>query len=54
VTGLLDWWEQSLAPGSAWAIAIVVRPFQLRLSCPVIPLAGAVAWGVGLTLRDDL
>ena len=32
--------------GGVWAIALVVRPFELRLSLPLIPLACAVAWGV--------
>jgi hypothetical protein len=32
--------------GGIWAIALVVRPFELRFRLPLIPLAGAVAWGV--------
>jgi hypothetical protein len=31
--------------GCAWAIAFVIRPFPLRFSFPMIPLACAVAWG---------
>lgn len=31
--------------GAIWAIALVVRPFELRFSLPVFPLAGAAAWG---------
>ena len=32
--------------GACWAIALVVRPFQVRVSFPMIPLAGAVFWGL--------
>lgn len=32
--------------GGVWAAALVVRPFELRFSLPMIPLAGAVAWGL--------
>jgi len=32
--------------GGIWAIALVVHPFELRFRLPLIPLAGAVAWGV--------
>ncbi len=31
--------------GGVWAAALVLRPFALRFSLPVIPLACAVAWG---------
>jgi O-antigen ligase len=31
--------------GCAWAIAFVIRPFPLRFSFPMIPLACAAAWG---------
>jgi O-antigen ligase len=32
--------------GGVWAAAMVVRPFAVRFSLPMIPLACAVAWGV--------
>ncbi len=32
--------------GCAWATALVIRPFELRFSFPMIPLACAVAWGL--------
>ena len=31
--------------GGVWAAALVVQPFALRFSLPMIPLACAVAWG---------
>jgi hypothetical protein len=31
--------------GAAWAVAMMVRPFQLRFHSVLIPLAAAVAWG---------
>jgi len=32
--------------GCVWAIALLVRPFEVRFSFPMIPLACAVAWGL--------
>lgn len=32
--------------GLLWALAIVVRPFELRFSPVFLPLSGAVAWGL--------
>ena len=32
--------------GCIWAIALVVRPFEVRTAFPMIPLACAVAWGL--------
>ena len=46
------WLHPSLAQtalfllAAVWAIALIVRPFPLRLTFPAIPLAGAVAWGL--------
>ena len=32
--------------GASWAIALVVRPFQLRFNLVLIPLSATVAWGL--------
>lgn len=32
--------------GGVWAIALVVRPFELRFRLPILPLACAAAWGL--------
>ena len=32
--------------GSAWAIALIIRPFPFRLAFPALPLTCAVVWGV--------
>jgi O-antigen ligase len=32
--------------GIGWAIAMVIRPFRLRYSFPMLPLACAIAWGL--------
>ncbi len=45
--------------GMGWAIAMVIRPFRLRYSFPMLPLACAIAWGLfqlaanGIASRAD-